>query len=360
MGLPGDRGPNTELIPDDVESYVVFLIGIWNGIPGEVVKRGKPTLLADHLFGGMGEFLSTLSWARDKGYPVVEVASSDFGDVLRGISLLKAVHLLKSSVILDIRDGGTWSERRGVPSALQELGVQVKFMSSEQVKKIYDEVKDKEAIPYYEKWINEALGIKEPPKPEVMKAAKLHIALLKAMEQVGADSVTVDCLSLVLSKKLPAYPCLSFAELNNEGSVGMCEADLDSAFTQFAIRYVTGRPSFVSDPVIDTAKGEIVYAHCVAPWKMFGSRGPANPYILRTHAEDRSGVSVQSLLPTGETVTSVKFDVAKKSDGSSLWPSQRRTWRPKTDAGPSSVQKPTSTPYWPTGTPVVSLDGGIA
>ena len=313
VGLSGERGPNADLIPDDVESYVVFLIGIWNGVPGDVVRRGKPTVLVDDLFGGTGEFLSTLSWAREKGYPTIGVASSSFDDVLRAISLLKAVHSLRSSVILDIRDGETWSERRGIPNALRELGVQVKFMSSEQVKKIYDEVKDEEAMPYYQKWLDGALGIKEPPKSEVMKAAKLHVALLKAMKETGADSVTVDCLSLVLGKKLPAYPFLSFAELDNEGSVGTCEADLDSAFTQLAVRYTTDRPSFVSDPVIDTAKGEIIYAHCTAPWKMFGSRGPTNPYVLRTHAEDRSGVSVQSLLPTGEIVTTVKFDVVKKA-----------------------------------------------
>ncbi|MGC8615327.1 MAG: hypothetical protein ACP5UU_05945 [Thermoprotei archaeon] len=307
------ENPDPSLIPEDVESYAVFLLGIWNGITAEIVKKRKPTVLIDDLYAGTGEFLSTFSWARNNGYPVVGIASSDFDDALRAISLLKTVHDLKNSTILDIRDEETWSERLGAAKALQELGVQVKFMSSVEVNAIYESVSDEEAMPYYEKWISGALGIREPPTSEVMKAAKLHVALTKAMQKVGADAVTVDCLTLVYGKRIPAYPCLSFAELDNKGSVGTCEADLDSAFTQLAIRYVTSRPSFVSDPVIDTAKNEIVYAHCVAPWKMFGSKGPSNPYVLRSHSEDRSGVSVQSLLPLGEKVTTVKFSLAQKA-----------------------------------------------
>ncbi|MGC9175363.1 MAG: hypothetical protein ACP5GO_05910 [Thermoprotei archaeon] len=269
--------------------------------------------MVDDLYGGTGEFLSTLSWARNNGYPVVGIASSKFEDALRAISLLRALHELKSSVILDVRDDQTWSERAGAAKALQDFGVRVKFASSEEVNKRYQEISDEEAAPYYEKWMGGALAVKEPAKAEIMKAAKLHVALLKVMQDAGADSVTVDCLGLVYGKKLPAYPCLSFAELDNEGGIGTCEADLDSAFTQLAIRYITGRPSFVSDPVIDTGKDQIIYAHCVAPWKMFGAKGPSNPYVLRTHSEDRSGVSVQSLLPLNEKVTTVKFNLAQKA-----------------------------------------------
>ena len=230
----GGKRPETGLIPENVESYVVLLVGIWNGAVAEVVKKGKPTILVDDLYGGTGEFLSTLSWARNNGYPVVGIASSNFEDALRAISLLRALHELKSSVILDVRDEQTWSERAGAAKALQDFGVRVEFASSEEVNKRYQEISDEEAAPYYEKWMGGALAVKEPAKAEIMKAAKLHVALLKAMQDAGADSVTVDCLGLVYGKKLPAYPCLSFAELDNEGGIGTCEADLDSAFTHLA------------------------------------------------------------------------------------------------------------------------------
>ena len=51
--------------------------------------------------------------------------------------------------------------------------------------------------------------------------------------------------------------------------------------------------------MIDTSKNHIIYAHCVAMTKPFGPAGPSNPYRIRSHAEDRKGASMQSLLPEG-------------------------------------------------------------
>lgn len=120
-------------------------------------------------------------------------------------------------------------------------------------------------------------------------------------------------LDLNYGGKLVAYPCLGLFQLNNAGSTGVCEADLDSTLTQLLIRYLTGRPSYVSDPVIDTAAGQIVYAHCVATNRPFGPRGLANPYLIRSHAEDRKGASVQSLLPLGHPVTTAKISAEHKA-----------------------------------------------
>ena len=128
------------------------------------------------------------------------------------------------------------------------------------------------------------------------------------MEEQEADAVTVDCLGLYYGGKLPAYPCLGFFQLNNEGSTGVCEADVDSTLCQLMLRYLTGRPAYVSDPVIDTAANQIVYAHCVATNRVFGPDGLSNPFIIRSHAEDGKGASVQSLMPLGETVTTIKMN----------------------------------------------------
>jgi len=57
-----------------------------------------------------------------------------------------------------------------------------------------------------------------------------------------------------------------------------------------------GRPGYISDPVMDTAKRQIIYAHCVASSKPFGPRGKENPFEILTHSEDRQGASVRSIL----------------------------------------------------------------
>ena len=71
---------------------------------------------------------------------------------------------------------------------------------------------------------------------------------------------------------------------------------------------LTGRPGFISDPVIDTSKNQIIYAHCVGPTKVFGPSGPSNPYHIRDHSEDRKGAAIQSLLPAGYMTTSLEIN----------------------------------------------------
>jgi hypothetical protein len=69
-----------------------------------------------------------------------------------------------------------------------------------------------------------------------------------------------------------------------------------------------GRPGFISDPVIDTSKRQIIYAHCVAPNRMFGPAGETNPFRIMTHSEDRQGASVQSVLPLNYMTTSLELN----------------------------------------------------
>jgi hypothetical protein len=73
-----------------------------------------------------------------------------------------------------------------------------------------------------------------------------------------------------------------------------------------------GRPGYISDPVIDTSKNQIIYAHCVAPRKVFGPEGPSNGYQIRSHSEDRKGASVRSLLPLGHITTTIEISPVRK------------------------------------------------
>jgi len=71
--------------------------------------------------------------------------------------------------------------------------------------------------------------------------------------------------------------------------------------------YFVRRPGYISDPVIDTATHQVIYVHCVAPTKVFGPEGPANPYHIRSHAEDQKGASIRSLLPLGHLTTTLQI-----------------------------------------------------
>ena len=80
-----------------------------------------------------------------------------------------------------------------------------------------------------------------------------------------------------------------------------------STITMLALGYLVGRPGFISDPVFDTSKNQIIYAHCVAPTKVFGPQGPSNPFHIRDHSEDHQGAALRSLMPLGYMTTTLKF-----------------------------------------------------
>jgi L-fucose isomerase-like protein len=88
---------------------------------------------------------------------------------------------------------------------------------------------------------------------------------------------------------------------------GVCEADVGSTMTQLLLTSFTGKPGFVSDPVFDTSRNEIIHAHCVSATAMHGIGGARSPYAIRSHMEDNKGVSIQVLVPIQETVTCAKF-----------------------------------------------------
>ena len=293
----------------DIDGYVVYIIGLWTGAPDVITHSGYPVVLVDDLYGGSGELLIALSQARKDKLPVVGVASSEFRDVVEATRLFETIRAMKEAKILDV----TNMDVTYYSSKIKELlGTQVIRMGSDELNAYYEKIDEEEARKWADKWINEALKLVEPSREEIVKSAKMYLSLKKAMEDKGADAVTVDCLALFYSDKIPAYPCLAFFQLNNEGSTGVCESDLDSTVTQLLMRYLTGRPGYVSDPVIDTATNQIIYAHCVATNRVFGPEDISNPYIIRSHSEDRKGVSVQSLMPLGETTTTVKLNVLEK------------------------------------------------
>lgn len=296
---------------DEVDGYVVYYIGIWLGATEIILKKNKPTILVDDLYAGSGEFLLEYSRAKKKGYPVLGVAASNIKDIVKYIRLLGVVYEFKSSKIVVITDRKISDEYKRMLKETYGLTL-IQYLSSD-LNKIYEETSDKEAEYWKEQWISEAERVLEVSEEEIFKSAKMYLALKKIVEKEKANAITVDCLTLVYGGKIPAYPCLAFFQLNNEGYVATCEADIDSTATMLLVKYLTERPSFVSDPVVDLSSDQVIYVHCVAPSKVYGPEGPSAKYILRTHAEDRSGASVQVLMPLGEKVTTVKLNLREKA-----------------------------------------------
>ncbi len=289
---------------EGVDGYLVYLLGIPSNAGEVFAYSGRPTLLVDDLYGGTGRLLGLYPSAVRKGMPVAAVASSRFEDVVEAVKAFECINKLKSSVLLDV----TERELGRTPKVYKEtLGLSIRRVAPAELNAAYERAGAEEAQRWAEAWSGAAERIVEPDAAEIRRSAAMHLAMLSLLSEHKAQAIAVDCLRLFYDGKMPAYPCLGFFQLNNDGLVGACEADLMSAATMLMMVYLTGRPGYISDPVIDTSANQVIYAHCVAPNKVYGPRGPANPYEIRSHSEDRKGAAVRSLMPLGEITTTLKL-----------------------------------------------------
>ncbi len=293
-----------------MDGYAVYIVGIWTGAVRQIMESGKPVILIDDLYAGTGEFLIEYARARRQGMKVIGVASSRFEDVIEALSSFEWLKKLACSKIIDVTDSeGYW----GDPKVIKEIfGLDVHKVKSAEINDVYQKVNWGEAEKWAHYWIKQAKRVVEPSANEIKKSGAMYLTLIELLSRYQAQAIAIDCLSLFYGGKLPAYPCLGFFQLNNDGLVGACEGDLPSTCMMLLAIYMAGRPGYISDPVIDVAHNQIIYAHCVAPNKVFGPRGRANPYLIRSHAEDRKGAAIQSLLPEGEVLTSLEFNCERR------------------------------------------------
>jgi len=152
-----------------------------------------------------------------------------------------------------------------------------------------------------------AKKVVEPAWQDILNSLKNYVVARQIMAEHDCHGISVDCLPLVQSRRLAAPPCMAWLRLNDEGSVGACEADWNAAISLRLISLLFNRPGFMQDPAPNTVNNTLMGAHCSCPTKLAGFDKPAEPYILRSHSESNTGVSPQVLWKIGQKVTIMKF-----------------------------------------------------
>lgn len=301
----------------EVDGYVVYMLGLgWAEVGETIAATGRPTIFVDNLYGGSGRFLISSAKAKrmnqnpDKAqaWKVASVSSSDLRDICAAVNCFACLKKLKQSTILRVGAGFG-----AAPEAIQNVfGTRVLPIDFVPLNDLYNKANAGIAGQWADKWFREADRVIEPTKDEILKSARMYLAMCELLRQNNAQAITINCLGGFYGKQITAYPCLGFFQLNNDGFVGACESDTTSTITMLVMTYLTGRPGYISDPVIDTSKNQIIYAHCVASNKVYGPSGPSNPYHIRNHSEDRKGAAVRSLMPLGEMTTTLEFDPSRR------------------------------------------------
>jgi L-fucose isomerase-like protein len=268
-----------------------------------IVDFGVPTILFSQPYSGHD--WSAVAGMVKKGQRVDVLATSDYNEILSRIRLLDVVRRLKETKIIYIRNGGVNTDYAA--RVKEKYGVEIISVDHNRLVDIYNSTDLKAAEEDAERWITNALKMVEPSRDEIIKSSRMYLAIKKLLEEEKAIGITINCLGLFRQGALPAYPCLAFSRLNDEGLTGVCEADLDSTLTQLMVGYIAKKPGFVSDPVIDTATNTVIHAHCVAATRMDGPANEPAPYIVRSHLEDDKGASLQVLMRIGQKVTVAKL-----------------------------------------------------
>ncbi len=268
-----------------------------------IVDFGFPTIMFSQPYSGHD--WSMVAGLQKAGKKVDVLASSDYHDILKGLAVFRTIKRLKETRILCIRNGGASPEY--VKAVREKLGPEIVSINHQRLVDTYNVIDPREAEPQADAWIKGAVKVVEPTREEIIKSARLYLAMRKVMQEEGARGITINCLGLFSQGLLPAYPCLGYSRLNALGAGGICEADVDSALTHFLFLYLVGKPGFISDPVIDTATNTVIHAHCVATPKMDGSDGPEAPYIIRSHLEDDKGAVLQVKMRIGQVITAAKI-----------------------------------------------------
>ena len=270
------------------------------------MKLNTPTLVFNDLFCGDCSFLGYQQRATSEGMRVVSLSSQDLGLLERKVQLLRTTARLRRSKIICFADrdrsNDTFSQ-----SVSDNLGIKLIQMGSKEINAAVDQSDKAEARRIAEGWVKMAQQVVEPSFDDIIGSARLYLGLKQLMEQEKANAITVDCLTMVYGKKIASYPCLAFVQLNDNGYVGACEADLASTLTMLLVGFLADRPGFMSDPVLDTEAGLIYHAHCVAATRMAGYDAVPEPCNIRSHSEDRSGVSMEVKFSPGRTITAAKY-----------------------------------------------------
>jgi len=357
---PGDVSKATAL-KDEVDGYLVYVATLsWSlrGAITAIAKLGKPTVIANEFLGGCGAFLTGYSDLCSHRIPAAAVSTTRLDDlvaVARQFTTVRRPGTTPASFARQCErayrgtfPAGGEAKCEDDPVALTEIGECVKrfrqsrflivgrgragqeqdflgakgrYVDFAELQALYEKVDRDEAAEWSRRWTKAAEALPpgdyvDPRRPEpgaIDKAAGLYLATLALLEKYDTDTVTMNCLGGFAAGKLPAYPCLGFMQLLDEGGQGVCEAMPDDTLSMLIARILTGRPGFVSDPALDTSKNRIVYAHCVGTTRVFGPRGESNGFRIRTlHNRDPRGACAESLMPAGYMTTSFRTNAARK------------------------------------------------
>lgn len=293
-----------KLTKDDFSLLFIATGGVERLVIQHFESLPRPAiLLADGMQNSLAAALEISSWLRGRGMKS-EILHGELPEIIKRIFVLysnfKAQRALSGSRIGVIGAPSSWLVASNVDYLLSKRrwGIEYTDISLDRVYKYYNQITDDEVGEACAAFAGKALACREASPEDLIKAMRLYRAIKRIVEEEKLSALTLSCFKLI--EQIGTTGCLALSLLNDDGIIAGCEGDLQSIFTQLAVKVLTGKASFMANPsMINARTNEIVLAHCTV------GIAQTEQYIIRNHFETEIGIGIQGILPTGH-VTIVK------------------------------------------------------
>lgn len=294
----GPDKPITKLedAPKTTEKYdatVVFVAGGGSAeLAAYLVKDRKALLWAYHEHNSLPSALSARERLTAEGVWQGKILYNNLNDAPREIvAEAQATRLLRNLKEAKIGLVGDEDDLKAFNFDIEMLkavfGIEITILPMDRLKQEWANIPEDEA----EKVVNARLAkcdIVEPSKRDLIKAARLYLALKKIIKEEKLSVITFECFKFL--KRTGALPCVAFSLLNDEEVNAACEADLRAAALMLVFRFITGQPPWMGNLVqIDSKLGAITLAHCTAATSL---AEPGRNIIVRSHFESGQSASL--------------------------------------------------------------------
>jgi len=278
---------------------IPFKKGHWPHVTRIIDETGVPTVVLATLGVLLVDHINQLH--RKPGVYLIS-AMDDLDAVEQGMKMIRTVRRMKESRIVNI----TGSEVK--ESTVPYLGTRVRNVPLEQFYQQYANTEATDAVKGLARayWENAKESV-EPTEAHVLEAARACFALKAILKAEHGDALMMNCLPGLRKPHKHVPPCMGFMTLRDEGVPAGCQSDLSATLTMMLVEELFARPGFQQNASMQTEDNHYFGAHCTSASKMNGREGPAEPYILRTHAEAGWGCVPQVLFTPGQEVTMAQY-----------------------------------------------------
>lgn len=322
----------TEAAPGDVAGVLVF------GAPWDALIATELPVVA--VFPMWGTWMADFDFQSYRHKRVVtsclpvvgDVSAVTFDarirDIVTKLRTIQTVAEMKSLRILDVTDRpvlGSYERGWGDPTVYEAtflenvrrvFGAEIVTIPQAELFDALWAAEEAEAQQVAQRWLKEAAGIKGTVEAEVVKSARVYLALQALMAKYDCGAVTTEGYGVFADYARGAIPsqALASSQFYTDGVTATSECLLNSLFTQHLGLHILGRPGFNGDYIIDPFNHIAVVGHCEGAFNPYGD-DRRSPYTIRNlprWQKNEGGACVQIDYPVGETVTLAKLSMVER------------------------------------------------